>query len=123
MIAALQLGDLGPDRLHDSGRLVPEDGRRRKRIVAVDEVKIAVTDTRGDRAHQDLAPQRPVDVDVLDRERLLRTVEHGSFHERLLARVLDVLIPGHTATSRGHPPREAEHDDRSPDTWRLSGAR
>ena len=74
----------GADRLDDAGRLVAEDGGRRERVEAVDEVQVAVADAAGDGAHEHLAPDGLVDVDVLDRERLVGAVEHGGFHVVLL---------------------------------------
>ena len=76
--------DLQPDLLDDPGRLVAEDGGRGERVEAVDEVEVAVADAGGDGAHQHLAPDGLVDVDVLDGERLMRPVEHGGLHAGLL---------------------------------------
>ena len=76
--------DLQPDRLDDAGGLVAEDGGGRERVEAVDEVQVAVADAGGDGAHEHLAADGLVDVDVLDRERLVRTVEDGCFHDGLL---------------------------------------
>ena len=81
MIAGHELGDVGADFLDDAGGLVAEDGRRRERIEAVHEVQIAVAHTAGDRAHQHLAAYRLGDVDVLDGEGLLGSVEYCGFHE------------------------------------------
>src|SRR5204862_4653601 len=84
VITRLELADVRADRLHDAGRLVAEDGRRRERVEALDEVQVAVADAAGRRAHQHLAPDGLGDVDVLDRELLVRTVEDGSLHDMLL---------------------------------------
>ena len=85
MIAGLELRDVRADRLDDAGGLVAEDRRRRERIVAVDEVQVAVAHAAGDRAHEHLAPDGLVDLDVLDRQGLVGTVEDGGFHGELLS--------------------------------------
>ncbi len=77
--------DLRADRLDDAGRLVAEDRRRRERVVAVDEVQVAVADAAGDGAHEHLAPDGLLDLDVLDRQGLVGTVEDGGFHGELLS--------------------------------------
>ena len=84
VVARLELVDVRADRLDDAGRLVAEDGRRRERVEALDEVQVAVADAAGHRAHEHLAPDGLGDVDVLDRERLVGTVEDGSLHVVLL---------------------------------------
>jgi hypothetical protein len=84
VVSRLEFRDLEPDRLDDPGRLVAEDGGRRKRVVPVDEVQIAVTHAGGDRAHEHLAPEGLVDVDILDGQQLVGAVEDGSFHVTLL---------------------------------------
>ena len=75
---------LQADLLDDPRRLVAEDGGRGEGVEAVDEVQVAVADAGGDDAHEHLAARGLVDVDVLDRERLIGPVEHGSFHLVLL---------------------------------------
>jgi hypothetical protein len=80
VIARLELAHLQPHRLDDAGGLVAEDGGGGERVEAVHEVQIAVADAGGHRAHQHLAADGLVDVDVLDRERLVWPVEHGCFH-------------------------------------------
>src|SRR5256885_16523111 len=73
VIAGPQRRDVGADHLHDAGALVAEhDGPiERPAPLAVDDVQVAVADAGGRRAHQDLAARRLVDLDGLDRERLL----------------------------------------------------
>ena len=66
--------------------LVAEDRGRGELIVAVDEVQVAVAHAARDRAHEHFAPDGLRDVDVLDGEGLLRSVEHGGFHGQLLSR-------------------------------------
>src|SRR5206468_11230490 len=77
VIAGLELGHVRADRLDDAGGLVAEDRGRRKRVVPVDEVQVAVAHTARDRAHEYLTSDWLGDLDVLDRERLVGTVEDG----------------------------------------------
>ena len=62
------------------GRLVAQDGRRGELVKAVDEVQVAVTHAAGDDAHHDLVVDGFVDVDLLDRQRLMRAMENGGLH-------------------------------------------
>ena len=74
--------DLGPDRLHDTGALVAEDERAVQRVerLALDHVQVAVADAAGGGAYQHLAPPRIVDLDRLDRERLVQLPEDRRLH-------------------------------------------
>ena len=85
VVAGLELRHVRADRLDEARRLVPQDGRRRKRVVAVDEMQVGMADTARHRAHQHLAPEGLGDVDLLDGQRLLGTVEDRGFHVRLLS--------------------------------------
>ena len=51
-----------------------------KRPDAVDDVQIAVADAGGDGAHQHLAAPRLVDLDRLDRQRLVHLAKDGGCH-------------------------------------------
>ncbi len=84
VIARLELADLEADLLDNPRGLVAEDGGRGERVVAIDEVEVAVTDPRGDDSDKDLAADGLVDVDFLDCQRLVRTMEYGCFHTGLL---------------------------------------
>src|SRR5262249_56750133 len=80
VIARLEFRHVRADRVDDPRRLVAEDGGRRERIEAFDKVQIAVADTTRHCTHQHFARDGLGDVDVLDRELFVRTVEDGSFH-------------------------------------------
>ena len=80
MVARLEVRDGRAHGLDDACGLVAQDGRGGEGIVAIDEVQVAVADAAGDDAHEDLARDRLRDVDLLDRQRLMRPVEHGGFH-------------------------------------------
>src|SRR2546428_6020427 len=86
VIAGLELGHVRADRLDDAGGLMAEDRGRRERVVAVDEVQVAVAHTARDRAHEYLTSDGLGDLDVLDREGFVGTVEYGGFHGELLSR-------------------------------------
>src|SRR5207247_8128283 len=107
VIAGLDLGHVRTDGLDDAGGLVAEDRGGRELIVAVDEVKVAVAHAAGDRADEHLAADGLRDVDVLDGERLLGTVEHGGFHGRLLFMLAvsagRYVRPGETSMLRRGP--------------------
>jgi hypothetical protein len=51
-----------------------------ERVQPLDEMKIAVAHASGGGPDHDLMLARFVDVDVFDLERLLGTMEYGSFH-------------------------------------------
>ena len=91
VIARLELAHLEAYLFHDPGGLVAQDGGGGEGIEAVDEVQVAVADAGGDGAHEHLATHGLVDVDFLDRQGLMRAMEHGSFHGGLL---LDFTGPG-----------------------------
>ena len=80
-VAGLDVAHVRPHRLHDARGLMAEHrGKLGQRIGAIDEVEVAVTDAAGDGAHQHLAPDRLVDVDLLDDERLVGPVKECCFH-------------------------------------------
>src|SRR5262245_14392653 len=66
-------GHVSPHRFHDSGALVAEHDRpiQRPSALTVDDVKIAVAYTAGRGTDENLPSPRLVDVDRLDRERLV----------------------------------------------------
>src|SRR5438128_926220 len=101
VIAGAQRRDVGADRLHDAGTLVAEhDGAiERPAALAVDHVQVAVADAGGRRAYQDLAARRLVDLDGLDRERLVRLAKDRGLH--LHAGLLTVAAS--TRSSRRRP--------------------
>ena len=86
VIAGLELGHVRADRLDDAGGLVAEDRGGRERVVAIDEVQIAVAHTARDGAHEHLASDGLRDLDVLDGEGFIGTMEYGGFHGQLLSR-------------------------------------
>ena len=73
MIARLDRGHLGADRLDDPRTLVAEHDRpvERKSPLPVDDVQIAVTHPGRRGADQHLAAPRLVDLDRFDRQRLV----------------------------------------------------
>ena len=82
VIADPHRGDVLADRLDDAGALVAqhEGPIEREAAVAVDDVQIAVADAGGNGADQHLAAPRLVDVDLLDRQRLVHLAEDGGCH-------------------------------------------
>src|SRR5262245_31199718 len=81
VVARLEFVHRRAHGLHDARGLVAEDRRGGEGIVPVDEVQIAVADAAADDADEHLVRHRLVDLDVLDRERLMRPVKDGSLHE------------------------------------------
>ena len=81
MVADAHAGDVGADRLDHPGALVTEHDRPVERPAsdAVDDVQVAVADAGGDGAHQHLARHRPVEVDGLDGQRVVRLAEDRGF--------------------------------------------
>jgi hypothetical protein len=96
VITGLELRHVRSDGLDDAGGLVAQDRGGRELIVAVDEVQVAVAHAAGDRAHEHLAADGLRDLDVLDRQGLVGTVENCGFHAGLLSR-----LPWGDATSDG----------------------
>jgi len=80
MIAGLHVRHQLADLLDDPGGLMSEHGRRGIWVQPIDEVEVAVADTRRRRVHEHFARHRLIDVNLLDREWLMRPVENGSFH-------------------------------------------
>src|SRR5262249_58308591 len=111
VVAGFELVHLGSDGLDDAGRLVAQNRRRRKRIEPVDEVQIAVAHARRHGAHEHLATERRVDLDVFDRQRLVRAMEYGRFYWRapLGECALSYPTEGHTAC-RATPPARKGRD-------------
>ncbi|MCY1293367.1 hypothetical protein D9M70_426260 [compost metagenome] len=91
-----QAGDdvvAGPDRAHlganlldHAGGLVPQDGRHRIRIGAVQEMQVRVAHAHGGGAHQHFARARLADGNVFDHERGLGLMQDGGFHNAPLRR-------------------------------------
>src|SRR6266568_4925153 len=94
-----------------------EDGRRGERIVAIDEVQVAVADPRSDDTHEHFAADGLVDVDLFDGERLVRTMEHGGFHTGLLC-----LASGFGAGRRDRDCAAARKVSRPPASGRVAGS-
>src|SRR5690348_13976672 len=79
-----------------------EHGGRGKRVIAIDEVEVAMANAARNDAHQHFAILWFVDVDVFDEQRLLGTMEYGGLHRRSPPECL-ATIPRRT---RGHSPRK-----------------
>ena len=78
MIAGREAGDALADRLDHARALVAEHGGRvAGRVGAAGRVEVGVADAAGGEAHQHLARPRPVELDVLDDERLGELLEYG----------------------------------------------
>src|SRR5918994_3920738 len=111
MITGLDGGDVGADRLHDTGTLVAQhDGPiERPAPLAVDDVQIAVADARGRGAHEHLAPPGLVDLHRLDRERLVDLPEDRGLH-----------APGPLLMRASRLPRRAASPRRRRARWSAS---
>ena len=75
MVARLQIGDGLADLLDDAGGLVTENRGRGMRIQSLDEMQIAVAHAGRGGADEDLVILRIIDVDLLDGQRLIGTME------------------------------------------------
>ena len=82
MVTDPHRGHVGSGRLDDAGALVPEHDRpvEREAADAVDDMQVAVADAGRDGTDQHLAARWRVDIDRLDRQRLVRLAENGSFY-------------------------------------------
>src|ERR1700730_3381588 len=80
VIAGLDRRHIRADRLDDTCAFMAEHDRpvEREPSDTVDDVQIAVTDAGGRRADQHLAPPWLVDLNRLDRQRLLHLTKDGS---------------------------------------------
>ena len=80
MIACAERRHLIPDGLDDARALVTEHDAavERESAVSVDHVQVAVADAGGNGADEDLAAERPVDVDRFDAHRHMRRAADGS---------------------------------------------
>ena len=82
MITGRQIADRGTNLLDHAGRFMSEHRGSMERIQPLNEMKIAVAHASRGGPHHHLMLARFVEVDVFDLERLLGTVEYGSFHAR-----------------------------------------
>jgi hypothetical protein len=80
VVTRLEIADAFADLLDYAGCFVAEDRWRTVRIETLDEMQIAVADAGRDRAHQDLVILRIIDIDLLDRQRLIGTMKYGGLH-------------------------------------------
>src|SRR5207302_8538551 len=111
VIADLHRLDAGSDLLHDPGRLVTKHHRQRMRIVAGDDVQVAVADAVGLPAHQHLVRAGIEHLDVLDHERLLDLVQdrgrrlrrHGCLLAAVRILLLAWVVGGSTNRVRSGP--------------------
>src|SRR5262249_18247704 len=110
VIAGLELADLESHFLHDARRLVTQDGGSGEGIQAVHEVQVAVAHTGADGAHEHLAPHGLVDVDFLDGEGLMRTMEHRCLHVRILVNAPEGLPVDAQAPRVRRPARPVKAD-------------
>ena len=80
MITGRQIADRGTNLLDHPGGFMSEHRGGMERVQPLDEMKIAVAHASGGGPDHDLVLARFVDVDVFYFERLLGTMENGSFH-------------------------------------------
>jgi mycofactocin precursor len=82
VVALLDPRDAGPDLLDDARALVPEHHRQSRLEVTVRDVYVGVAQPRVRVADQHLPLPRPVEVELLDLDRLAGLVHHcgGGFH-------------------------------------------
>ena len=86
VVAGLEVGDEFAGLFDDAGGLVAEDAGRVEGVEAFDEVEVGVADAGGGGLDEDFARAGLVDVDLFDREVLIRSVEHCGFHRVVLPR-------------------------------------
>ena len=80
MIAALNIFDVGPYCLDDSGRLVAQNNGQGVRVGAVLKVEVRVTNACGYGTHQDFAGTRVRRLHLLYLQRLIYFPQNRSFH-------------------------------------------
>jgi hypothetical protein len=74
-------GDVGAHALDDAGALVAEHGGRiARRVGAGGRVEVGVADAACDKADERLAGPRLGQLDLLDRQRLPKLLQHGGAH-------------------------------------------
>ena len=81
MVTGLDIGDGGPDSLHDTSRLMTEDRRRADRVPVLQVVKIAVTQTGRRNVDNDFSGPGTVELNIFDCQRLPNRPHHRGFHE------------------------------------------
>jgi predicted nuclease with TOPRIM domain len=74
VVTGLDRVHVGPDPLHDSGRLVSEDHRERVRVVSGHDVEVAVADAVRDESHENLVRAGFEQLDILDHQGLFHVV-------------------------------------------------
>ena len=108
VVARLHVADLVTDGFDDAGWLVAENRGRGQRVEAVNEVQVAVADTRRHGLDEYLVALRLVDVDILDGQGLVRPVEDGGFHWILLSGIAVRMIRVGAARCAGKSGRVPE---------------
>ncbi len=104
VIAGLHAGDARADFLDDAGAFVAEHHRQPRLEVAVRDVDVGVTKTGMGVTDEDLTGLRPVEVELLDLDRLARLVDNCGFG-------LHVALPLDTWPGRNRPsPRSSRRD-------------
>ena len=97
VVAGSHRGDSGADLFDDAGALMAEDAGERDGQIAVHEVVVAVADAGGRDPDQDLPMARPVELDLLNPQRLFGLVKDHSLHSSSPPESL----PAVTTTQRG----------------------
>jgi hypothetical protein len=85
-LAGRNRGHAVPDRLDDSGRLVPQHDRSRVGPVASGLVEIGVANPRGQDPDADLSGSGRIDREVLYGQGLTRGPQNGGAHRPILCR-------------------------------------
>ncbi|HVM52795.1 MAG TPA: alcohol dehydrogenase catalytic domain-containing protein, partial [Acidimicrobiales bacterium] len=80
VVTGLDVGDVGPDRLDDAGRLVAEHGGRRIRVLALHEVQVGVAAPGRGGLDEHLPWAGLVDLHVVDDELARDLLQNGSLH-------------------------------------------
>ena len=80
MVTGLQIGDVAADLLDDACRLVTQHCRNREGVLAFHEVQVAVAQACHGSADQHFARTGILNLDILDRQGLVRGMEYGGFH-------------------------------------------
>src|SRR5262249_15385712 len=105
VVAFLHIGHFGSNFDNDARRLVSEDDWKGMGIESFDKMQIGMAEPCVCGADQDFACARFVDAHLLDHERLMHFVQHGSLHSFLqLSRLASFKFP---------PPRCLLHVDMS----------
>ena len=88
MVAGLELANRRANLFDHPRGFVAQDGGCRPLPQAINKMEVAVTDSGRRSPHQNLAILRLIDINLLNAERLVRTMVNSGFHRRPSLRLI-----------------------------------